>query len=42
MSIDPMMFLTQVTAPFIFGSIIVLNMFQNSLFATLAQPVKGC
>jgi hypothetical protein len=38
---DPMVFLTRVTAPFIFGSIIVLNMFQNSLFAKQAQPVKG-
>jgi hypothetical protein len=25
----------------IFGSIVVLNMLQNSLFATLSQPVKG-
>ena len=33
--------LTRVTAPFIFGTIIVLNMLQNSLFATLAQPLKG-
>jgi hypothetical protein len=38
---DPMRFLTAVTAPFIFGSIIVLNMFQNSLFAKQTQPVKG-
>jgi hypothetical protein len=38
---DPMAFLTGVTAPFIFGAIIVLNMLQNSLFATMAQPVKG-
>jgi hypothetical protein len=38
---DPMAFLTRVTVPFIFGSIIVLNMLQNSLFAKLAQPVKG-
>lgn len=38
---DPMAFLTGVTAPFIFGTIIVLNMLQNSLFATMAQPVKG-
>jgi hypothetical protein len=38
---DPMAFLTQVTVPLIFGSIIVLNMLQNSLFARLAQPVKG-
>jgi hypothetical protein len=30
-----------VTAPFIFGSIIVLNMLQNSLFARMAQPLKG-
>jgi hypothetical protein len=38
---DPMAFLTRVTAPFIFGSIIVLNMFQNSLFARMSQPLKG-
>lgn len=37
----PMYILTRITAPFIFGTIIVLNMLQNSLFATLAQPVKG-
>ena len=41
MGMDPMAFLTKVTAPFIFGTIIVLNMLQNSLFANLAQPVKG-
>jgi hypothetical protein len=39
--IDPMIFLTRVTAPFIFGSILVLNMLENSLFAKHAQPVKG-
>ena len=38
---DPMAFLTGVTAPFIFGAIIMLNMLQNSLFASLTQPVKG-
>jgi hypothetical protein len=38
---DPMAFLTQVTVPLIFGSIIVLNMLQNSLFARLTQPLKG-
>jgi hypothetical protein len=38
---DPMAFLTGVTAPFIFGTIIMLNMLQNSLFATQSQPVKG-
>jgi len=41
MGTDPMVFLTRVTVPFIFGTIIVLNMLQNSLFAKLAQPVKG-
>ena len=38
---DPMIFFTRTTVPFIFGSIIVLNMLQNSLFATMAQPLKG-
>ncbi len=38
---DPMAFLTGVTVPFIFGSIIVLNMLQNSLFARMTQPLKG-
>ncbi|HEU4692537.1 MAG TPA: hypothetical protein VFS23_29450 [Vicinamibacterales bacterium] len=38
---DPMAFLTEVTAPFIFGSIIVLNMLQNSLFGRMTQPLKG-
>ena len=41
MAMDPMYVLTRITAPFIFGTIIVLNMLQNSLFAALAQPVKG-
>lgn len=41
MGTDPMTFLTRVTVPFIFGSILVLNMFENSLFATMAQPLKG-
>jgi len=41
MRMDPMIVLTRVTAPFIFGSIIVLNMLQNSLFQRMAQPVKG-
>jgi len=36
-----MAFLTEVTVPFIFGSIIVLNMLQNSLFSRMAQPLKG-
>jgi hypothetical protein len=41
MSKDPMWVLTRVTAPFIFGTIIVLNMLQNSMVAKLRQPVKG-
>jgi len=40
-ALDPMYILTRITAPFIFGTIIVLNMLQNSLFATLRQPLKG-
>lgn len=38
---DPMWVLTRITAPFIFGTIVVLNMLQNSLFAWLRQPLKG-
>ena len=41
MGTDPMVFLTRVTAPVIFGTIIVLNMLQNSLFAKMTQPLKG-
>ena len=41
MGTDPMVFLVSVTVPFIFGSIIVLNMFQNSLAGSMAQPAKG-
>ena len=41
MGMDPMAFLVRVTVPFIFGSIVVLNMFQNSLAGSLTQPVKG-
>jgi hypothetical protein len=38
---DAMAFLTDVTVPFIFGTIVVLNMLQNTLFARQRQPVKG-
>ena len=41
LSLDPMYVLTRITAPFIFGTIVVLNMLENSLFKTLQQPVKG-
>lgn len=39
--IDVMAFLILVPVPFIFGTIIVLNLLQNSLFANMAQPWKG-
>jgi hypothetical protein len=38
---DVVTFLVNVPVPFIFGSIIVLNMLQGSLFASVAQPLKG-
>jgi len=38
---DVVHFLVTVPVPFIFGSIVVLNMLQNSLFASMTQPVKG-
>jgi hypothetical protein len=34
-------FMVRVPIPFIFGSIVVLNMLQGSLFAKLEQPLKG-
>jgi len=41
LAMDPITFMVQVPIPFIFGTIIVLNMLQNSLFAAQKQPVKG-
>lgn len=41
LSLDPMYVLARITAPFIFGTIIVLNMLENSLFKALRQPLKG-
>ena len=41
MHMDVVAFLVNVSVPFIFGSIVVLNMLQNSLFGKMAQPVKG-
>ena len=41
LAMEPMMFLVNVPVPYLFGSIVVLNMFQNSLFAKLPQPAKG-
>jgi hypothetical protein len=39
--IDVVAFLVRVPVPFIFGTIIVLNMLQGSLFAKRAQPARG-
>jgi hypothetical protein len=41
MAMDPLQFMVRVPIPFIFGSIIVLNMLQASLFAKSVQPWKG-
>jgi hypothetical protein len=41
MGMDPMLFMVRVPIPLIFGTIVVLNMLQNSLFASLVQPLKG-
>jgi hypothetical protein len=38
---DVVRFMVTVPIPFIFGTIVVLNMLQASLFAKLKQPVKG-
>ena len=38
---DAPVFLVRVPIPFIFGSVILLNMLQGSLFRGLRQPVKG-
>jgi hypothetical protein len=42
MQIDLMVFLVTVPIPYIFGTIIVLNIFQNSIAGRLSQPAKGC
>jgi hypothetical protein len=41
MQMDVMVFLVTVPIPYIFGTIIVLNMLQNTLAAKLTQPAKG-
>jgi len=38
---DAPVFMVRVPIPFIFGSIIVMNMMQDSLFAGFSQPLKG-
>jgi hypothetical protein len=41
LGMDPMVFLISGPIPFIFGTIVVLNMLHNSLFAKFTQPLKG-
>jgi hypothetical protein len=41
LKMDVVIFLVRIPIPFIFGTIVVLNMLQNSLFAKLSQPAKG-
>ncbi len=41
MGVEPMFLLTTFVAPFIFGTIIVLNMLEGSLFKEMRQPLKG-
>jgi len=41
LGMDVVRFLVTVPIPFIFGTIVVLNMLQGSLFAEFKQPVKG-
>lgn len=41
LSLKPPVFLVKVPIPFIFGTVIVLNMLEGSLFARYSQPVKG-
>jgi hypothetical protein len=41
MGMDPVSFMVGVSAPFVFGTIVVQNMLEGSLFASLKQPVKG-
>jgi len=38
---DAPVFMVRVPIPFIFGTIIVMNMMQDSLFARFSQPLKG-
>jgi hypothetical protein len=41
MGMDVVRFMATVPVPFIFGTIVVLNMLQNSLFGRFEQPLKG-
>jgi hypothetical protein len=39
--IDPLQFMVRVPIPFIFGTIIVMNMLHGTLYSRCAQPVRG-
>jgi hypothetical protein len=41
LGIDPLQFMVRVPIPFIFGTIIVMNMLHGTLFRRFAQPVRG-
>jgi hypothetical protein len=41
LKMDPVSFMVRVPVPFIFGTIVVLNMMKGAMFANLKQPVKG-
>jgi len=41
LQMDPVAFMVTVPVPFIFGTIVVLNMMRGSLFGTIEQPLKG-
>jgi hypothetical protein len=41
LKMDVVSFMVRVPIPFVFGTIIVLNMMHGSIFGKLAQPVKG-
>jgi hypothetical protein len=41
LKMDPVAFMVHVPVPFIFGTIVVLNMMQGAMFGKLQQPVKG-
>jgi hypothetical protein len=41
LGIDPLLFMVRVPIPFIFGTIIVMNMLHGTLFKKFAQPARG-
>jgi hypothetical protein len=41
LKMDVMIFMVAIPIPYIFGTIVVLNMLQNSLTAKLTQPARG-